>query len=152
MKNSQKAFTMMELIFVIIILGVLASIAVSKMGNSKNMANIANTRSDISAIRSAIISERQSQLIKGTRTYISKLTPSATTSTMLFTGDGATTNPRTLLKYGLTKGTASGQWTIVNDTTYKYNSGNDTTTFIYNPANGTFDCTAGANECDALVH
>ncbi len=152
MKNSQKAFTMIELIFVIIILGVLASIAVSKMGNSKNMANIANTRSDISAIRSAIMSERQSQLIKGTRTYISKLTPSATTSTMLFTGDGATTNPRTLLKYGLTKGTASGQWTIVNDTTYKYNSGNDTTTFIYNPANGTFDCTAGANECDALVH
>jgi len=152
MKNSKKAFTMIELIFVIIILGVLASIAVSKMGNATNVANIANARSDISAIRSAIISERQSQLIKGVRTYIPKLTPNASTSTMLFTGDGATTNPRTLLKYGLTKGTGAGQWTIVNDTTYRFNSGSDTTTFTYNPADGTFDCTAGANECDALVH
>ena len=148
---SKKAFTMIELIFVIIILGVLASIAVSKMGGATNAANIANARSNISAIRSAIISERQSQLIKGIGTYITKLTP-ATSSSMLFTGDGATTNPRTLLKYGLTKGSAAGQWSIVNNTTYKFNSGNDTTTFTYNPANGTFDCTAGANECDALVH
>jgi len=147
MRNFKKAFTMIELIFVVVIIGILASIAVPRFGNSKHMADLTNARSDIAAIRSAIISERQSQLIKGVRTYIPKLTP-GTSSTMLFTGDGT----RTLLRYGLTKGTGAGQWNMVSTGSYTFNSGSDTTTFTYNSTNGTFDCTAGANECDALVH
>ena len=148
MKYSRNAFTIIELIFVVVILGILASVAVSKFGSSKTVAELANTRSDIASIRAAIVSERQSQLIKGVNSYIPKLTPNSTTSTMLFTGDGN----RTLLRYGLTKGSQAGQWTLTSDTAYSYNSGNDTTSFDYNATNGTFDCTAGANECDALVH
>ena len=147
MKNSKKAFTMIELIFVVVIIGFLASIAVPKFANTKSIADIANARSDIAAIRAAIISERQGQLIKGVRTYIPKLTPNATIS-VLFTGDGT----RTLLRYGLPKGTGAGEWNRASDTSYSFYSGNDTTTFTYTVANGSFDCTAGANDCDALVH
>jgi len=141
---------MIELVFVIIIIGILSSIAVSNFGNSGAMAHMTNARSDIAAIRSAIISERQSQLIKGVRGYISKLTPSSS-STMLFTGDGAATNPRKLLRYGLPKGTGAGEWNRVSDTKYTFNSGNDTTTFTYDSSSGIFNCTSGSNECDALV-
>ncbi len=36
----KKAFTMVELIFVIVILGILAAVAVPKMGSSKTKADI----------------------------------------------------------------------------------------------------------------
>ena len=149
MKNSKSAFTMIELIFVIIIVGVLASVAVAKFGAMKTASDIANARSDVAAIRSAIISERQRSLVQGTASYMSKLTPNAATSTILFTGDGA---GRTLLTYGFTKGTGAGEWTIISDTQYKYNSGDDVTTFDYNATTGSFNCTAGLNDCDKLAN
>jgi len=93
MKN---AFTMIELIFVIIILGVLATIAIPKFGATKNMADISKARSDVAAIRSSILTERQSQLIKGINSYVPQLCSAATDAT-LFLGNGT----RTLLTYGM---------------------------------------------------
>ena len=152
MKNYKNAFTMIELIFVVIILGVLAAVAVPKFTNAKTSAELASGKSDIAAIRSAIMTERQSSLVKGEQDYITKLTPT-TASTMLFTGDGGVSgNPeRRLLNPGIRKGTGAGDWNIISNTTYTFNSGNDTTTFTYEDANGTFTCVVGANECDRLA-
>jgi len=153
MKNSKSAFTMIELIFVIIIIGVLASVAVAKFGSMTQTADIASARSDIAAIRSAIITERQRSLVRGNASYITKLTPGAGSAT-LFTGDGGVGGnaARTLLMYGLEKGTGAGQWERVTDTGYIFHSGNDNTTFIYTPLDGRFDCTVGANECNKLAN
>ncbi len=149
MKNYKNGFTMIELIFVVIILGVLAAVAVPKFTNAKTSAELASAKSDIAAIRSAIMTERQSSLVRGIQIYITKLTPT-TASTMLFTGDGGTPERR-LLNPGIKKGTGAGDWSIVSDTTYTFNSGKDTTTFTYNPADGTFTCVSGVNECNKLV-
>lgn len=146
MKNYKNAFTMIELIFVIIIIGILASMAISKLGSTKITVDIANARSDIAAIRSAIITERQRSLLRGSPSYISKLTP-LITDTMLFTGDGA---GRVLLTYGIKKGSGAGEWDINSDTQYEFNSGAQITVFDYNSTNGSFNCTNGVNDCDAL--
>ena len=137
------AFTMIELIFVIVILGVLSAIAIPKFASTKNMADINSARSDVSAIRSAILTERQSQLIKGINTYIPKLSPTgATTGSVLFTGDAN----RTLLTYGKVAGSAAtvvGKWTVKTGTAEKqYNFRADDTSvlFVYNPTTGTFTC------------
>ncbi len=146
-----RAFTIIELVFVIVVLGILASIALPKFASTREMADLAKGRADVATIRAAIVNERSEQVIKGINTYIPKLSKDAA-STTLFRGenDGAA-NSRTLLLYGLKAGASSGDWAIVNDTTYRFRVGNTDTTFTYAPANGEFTCTAGTGDCNALV-
>lgn len=151
-----RAFTVIELIFVIVVLGILASVALPKFGATREMADISKGRGDVATIRSAIANERQTQVIKGITTYIPKLTPS-TASTTLFTGDGA---GRTLLSYGIKAGTGSGEWVIdaTDVNKYKFYVGSTPTEFTYYPTDsgsikaGTFTCTSGSNDCDALAN
>jgi len=138
MKN---AFTMIELMFVIVILGILSAIALPKFATTKNLADIAKGRSDVMAIRSSILSERQSQLIKGVNTYIPKLDSNLTT---LFTG----TATRTLLKYGITPGATDGKWSAADNTgkNYNFKVKGVPIPFTYDNATGIFTCnTTAAN-------
>lgn len=145
MKQS-RAFTMIELVFVIVVLGILAAVALPKFSETRNQADIAKGRADVATIRAAIANERQSKVITGSASYISKLTPS-TSDTILFTGDGA---GRTLLTYGIKAGTSSGSWAISSDTVYTYNIDGSTNTFTYTPSDGRFMCTSGS-ECSQLT-
>ena len=142
MKFFQSAFTMIELIFVIVILGILASVAIPKFAVSRDDALMAKGKADIATIRSAIVTERQSQLIKGDNSWIPKL--SDNTTTKLFTGDGN----RTLLMYGITP----SQWAKTSDTTYTFTVAGVVTTFTYSDTNGTFSCTTGAGNCNKLTN
>ena len=138
---------MIEVVFVIVVLGILAAIAIPKFATTRNDALISKARADISTIRSAIVSERQGQLVKGTTTWIPKLSSGSTT---LFTGDGATPE-RTLLMYGIKAGTTSGKWARDSDTKYTIKIGGTSTVFTYDPAHGTFKCTPDAGYCNKLV-
>lgn len=150
MKNYKSAFTMIELIFVIIIIGVLSSIAVVKFGEMKITADIANARSDVAAIRSAIITDRQRSLVRGDASFMSILSlpyVDINNPSLLFDGNGT----RRLLTYGLKRGVGAGEWEILSDIKYQFNSGNDITTFDYNATNGSFNCTFDANDCNKLA-
>ena len=137
------AFTMIELIFVIIILGVLAAVALPKFADSKNQAEIANGRAEVSSIRTAIINERQSRLILGESQYITAL--SVSPYSKLFEGNGTSQ----LLTYGL----APGNWARVDDTNYTFTVDGVATNFSYFPNdNGKFTCVSGTADCDKLVN
>lgn len=142
----KKAFTMIELVFVIVVLGILAAIAVPRFALTKSDAEITKGRADVATIRSAILSERQSQLIKGTITYIPKLSSS---SSELFTGDG----DRTLLMYGIAAGTTSGHWKSTSDDGkhYSYTIGTSSVAFTYDNSNGKFTCNTSESLCKQLV-
>ncbi len=131
------AFTIIELMFVIVILGILSAIALPKFATTKNLADVGKGRSDVMAIRSSILTERQSQLIKGVNTYIPKLSDNNTT---LFTGDGT----RKLLIYGITSGTSDGKWSASDNTGKNYNFKVDgvNVPFDYNNTTGIFTCDA----------
>jgi len=62
MKN---AFTMLELTFVIVIIGVLSAIAVPKFAATRDDALISRASSAVAAMRSAIATERQKRILKG---------------------------------------------------------------------------------------
>jgi len=65
MQKSKNAFTMLEVVFVIVIIGILSAIAIPKFAVTRQDAQIAKARADIASIRSAIVTERQSRLIQG---------------------------------------------------------------------------------------
>ncbi|MDD6161525.1 MAG: type II secretion system protein [Campylobacteraceae bacterium] len=59
----KKAFTMIELVFVIVVLGILAMVALPRLASSKEDAEITRVRAEIAAIRSAIQTHRGANLL-----------------------------------------------------------------------------------------
>ena len=62
MKN---AFTMLELVFVIAVIGILAALAVPRFAATRDDAIITRARSTVAALRSAIATERQKNILQG---------------------------------------------------------------------------------------
>jgi len=80
----RRAFTMIELVFVIVVIGILAAIAVPKFAATRDDAVVSRARSTVAALRNGIATERQKRILRGVFTDI----------------DGATAE--SLLEYGLT--------------------------------------------------
>ena len=64
-QNSRRAFTMLELVFVIVVIGILSAIAIPKFALTRNDAEITKARAEVAAMRSAIAIERQKRVLKG---------------------------------------------------------------------------------------
>lgn len=150
----RNAFTMIELVFVIVVLGILAAVAIPRFAATRDDAQISKGRSDVAAIRAAIVSERQGRLLKGQSSYINKLHSS---DTSLFDGNGTGTNDGKLLQYAITAENANGHWHTPSCSgtpstcTYKYKLMNTDTTFTYTQADGKFSCSSGSGYCNELT-
>ncbi len=150
--GKRKAFTMIELVFVIVVLGILAAVAVPRLAATRDDAQIAKGRSDVSAIRSAIISERQTRLFRGQSNFINRLDAGVSANAAgvtLFDHNGTAAN--TILQYGITSGLTAGHWVKVNATTYRYILSTGNTDFVYSSTTGIFDCAGGAGTNCALL-
>jgi general secretion pathway protein G len=123
----RSAFTMVELVFVIVILGILASIAVPRLAASRDDAQIAKGKSDIAAIRSSIVLKRSQNLLAGDPTFPD------------LNGAG---HPSRLfgnvLDYPIENG-ASG-WSASSTTQYTFRAANTNVVFDYNQTTGVFTC------------
>jgi len=130
---------MIELIFVIVVIGILATIALPKFGSTMKSANISKGRSDISAVRSAITNARQKEIIKGNNSYISELDNGAAANTdgeTIFDTNGSIN----LLTYGIITKDAEGHWVKTGTNTYKYTVDGVGVVFTYDNATGKFTC------------
>ena len=133
------AFTLIELVFVIVVLGILSAIAIPKFAATRDDAQMAKGRSDVAAIRAAIVSERQSRLLMGESKYITSLGST-------FDGNGSGTP---LMMYPPKMGSGNGEWTA-SGTSYSFKVMDTSNTFTYDPADGSFMCTSGTY-CDELT-
>ncbi|MCW8955116.1 MAG: type II secretion system GspH family protein [Sulfurimonas sp.] len=145
MQKSKNAFTMVELVFVIVILGILAAVAIPRLSATRTDAEITKGRADIASIRSAIVTERQSRIIAGQTGWIANGTGADQMDEGgLFGG---------VLMYPETNIVANGSWSAVAGSgTYQFRIQNTNTQFTYDDTDGTFTCTAGSNFCDDLVN
>ena len=141
----KRAFTMIEMIFVIVVLGILSSIAISKMAVTRDDAIISKGRSEVAAIRNAISLKRNTNILMGKgASYPSKLDAlSGTTSSdgdPLFDYDSNKTDSNAkLLDYPIyTK--SKGGWRKVDTNKYAFNATAVDVNFTYDPTNGNFDC------------
>ena len=61
----KKAFTMVELVFVIVVIGILSAIAVPKFAATRDDAIVSKAMAEVAAMRSAIATERQKRILRG---------------------------------------------------------------------------------------
>ena len=69
MLQTKKAFTMIELIFVIVILGILATVAIPRLMATRTDAVLVKGKSTVASIRSAISIEKGIRLMRGNGGY-----------------------------------------------------------------------------------
>ncbi len=72
-KNNKNAFTMIELIYVIVIIGILSAIAIPKFQETGVIAHTAKAGSELAAVRSALSTERQKRILRGDSGEITSL-------------------------------------------------------------------------------
>ena len=149
MKN-RFAFTMIELVFVIVVLGILAAVAVPKFAATRDDAIFVKGKSQISAIRSGIVMQKSKRLLEGNNSggsYYPATLETTETSNLFDNG---------IMEYGLKDKQTDGNWhrtTDFNLTTIKYEfalSGGPAK-FEYTNNNGQFICTDPEAICTQLT-
>jgi len=63
--QNKKAFSMIELVFVIVIIGILASVAIPKLSATRDDAIISKAKTLVASIRNALAMERQKRILRG---------------------------------------------------------------------------------------
>jgi general secretion pathway protein G len=153
----KKSFTMIELIFVIVIIGILASVALPKLWATRDDAVITKVRSDVANIRSAIENLHTQKLMMGIDEYPEALDDAKknTEGEKLFDGNSSIGQ---LLTYPIYSKNVDGHWMKTDDeysntdpiTKYSVKIMNNDIEFDYNNSNGHFDCD-GLNSGEANI-
>ena len=134
--KNRKAFTMIELVFVIVVIGILSAIAIPKFAATRGHAIMTKAKATVSSIRSAVATERQKLILRGNFTAITKLSSSATLGNAVFNGfDGNTSNP--VLEYPPLSCAASGSTSCWRETRTGLGTAASPTEYTFNlPTSG----------------
>ena len=128
--QNRKAFTMLELVFVIVVIGILSAVAIPKFAVNRDDAVIAKSKALVASVRSAIATERQKRILRGDFDPIFRLTDSATLGDPIFNAiDTNTTN--SVLAYApfsCETATSTGCWRETTTGT----AGSPTSVYTYN--------------------
>jgi general secretion pathway protein G len=135
-KKMRQAFTMVELIFVIVVIGILAAIAVPKLAATRDDATITNAINTIASARSGLAMERQKNILSGTFDDMNKTS----------IGD----NFSNILQYdvkGCTGLKCEGWETGGSETTPTYTFHGPTGDVVYTLQDNRLNCTSDAAMC-----
>ncbi|HFD14246.1 MAG TPA: type II secretion system protein [Epsilonproteobacteria bacterium] len=125
----KKAFTMIELIFVIVIIGILSAVAIPKLGSTVEQAYMVKGKNTLSIVRSAIATERQKGILKGSFGNISIYNAAGRVFTKFTDVNGSR-----ILDHDLDDCVTTGCWHTTNDVTYTFyrDAGNCTYALVAN--------------------
>ena len=124
MRKHTSAFTLIELVMVIVILGILAAVAVPRFFNLSNRANVSAEQGVVGGVRAGI------------QTYMANHTTNAWPSPLDSASNAACTPANACFTNVLSQGGITDDWTKVSATQYTGPAGN---TFTYTPGTGNFN-------------
>lgn len=124
--NSKSGFSMLEIVFVITIIGILSAIAIPRLAATRTDAKISKAKATVAAVRSGIVSERQTRMLQGNSAWITAANLGADFSGVLQYPD------------------SSGMWAAAGGGDYTLTIDGKVTNFTYNEGTGMFTCTGGA--------
>ncbi|ASM40474.1 prepilin-type N-terminal cleavage/methylation domain-containing protein [Campylobacter sp. RM12327] len=125
----KKGFSLIELVFVIVILGILAGVAVPRLTATRDDAQIAKLKSDVAAIQSGLALERSTRMMRGDMSWPTRLDQKS---------DGVDCGSSFC---AVTQNAIKGAWSTSDGLNYEFKFNNSTTlNFVYDNNNGTFDC------------
>ena len=140
---------MIELVFVIVVLGILAAIAIPKMFATRDDAIVTKGRNDVAAIRSAILSEKSKRILRGEAPYRSVLDNAAINQENQPLFEGNSTDP--FFDYPIYSKNFQGHWMKTGNNQYVYLLSDQNVTFTYDPTTGKFDCNHSKTGCQLLT-
>ena len=155
----QKAFTMIELTFVIVVIGILAAVALPRFSDSADSAYISRAQTQLAAVRSSLATERQKRILRGDTTRITDLglssTGAATTNAFDHFSADQDGNFAPVLNYPVAacSGTQRGCWVRTDATHYSFRfpkTADGQADFLLQTANNlpnTLVCDSDATDC-----
>ena len=109
-QQSKSAFTMIELVFVIVVIGILASVAIPRFAATRDDAEVTKAKVLIASVRNALSMERQKRILRGDFTPITSVgTSDANNSFDVFSAD-KDGNRKNVLEYSVPSSTDKGKW------------------------------------------
>jgi len=144
-KSMRNAFTMVELMFVIVIIGILSAIAVPKFQSTAEVAHDAKGANILAIVRSSIATERQKQILKGKFDAISDL-GDETYVFKTFKPSGNEVTP-----YPVKSGTDKGDWERKDATHYRYHFADGSGTADYVLSDNKLKCDNDETDCNKLL-
>lgn len=152
---NKRAFSVLEIVFVVVILAIISSVAIPKLFLNKSNTYIIKAKSDVALIRKAINDDYNKQvMMQSSDEYIEKL-DNATIDEKgleLFAG----LEDRKLLAYPListnTEESKLGKWVKLSDSVYQVLiDAQKSVTFSYDKEDGTFECDKDEEFCMELL-
>ena len=132
----------MELIFVIVIIGILSSVAIPKFAATRDDADITKAIATVAAVRNSISTERQKRILRGNFTPIGDLALANGANKPIFDFyDQNNTLP--VLEYPLRACldiNARGCWISTANTSYTYRMPHNTNNITFTLAGSRFSC------------
>jgi general secretion pathway protein G len=119
-RDMRRGFTMLELVFVIAVIGILAAVAIPKFAMTRSDAVITKAKTTVSAIRAGVAAERQKRILRGDYSDVNDTTD--------------------ILQYGMKtcSGSERGCWVVSGSTyTFRMPAGEDVD---FKLENNTFKC------------
>ena len=152
--NFKRAFTMIELVFVIVVVGILASVAVPRLAATRDDAVITKARTTVASIRNALAMQRQKRILRGEFSKIIAVGDSTNVFGNFY--DGNLTSPNdtgiSVLDYPImSEPNTKNKWSFIPPNKYNFNS--TLGDVIFEVINGRFECntTINANGCKQLT-
>ena len=118
MKKTRTAFTMMELIFVIVVIGILAAVAVPRLSATRDDAEITRARTLVASIRNALAMERQKRILRGNFKKLEAVGDSTNVFGNFSDADGDT--GVAVLEYPIASENKKGRWEFSAGTPNQY--------------------------------
>ena len=150
MKQSKKAFTMIELVFVIVVIGILASVAIPRLSATRDDAVITKARTTVASVRNALAMERQKRILRGDFNQIIAV---GGTNTGVFGNFDDNTSQPMVLEYAIASSSNKGKWEykeVISEKQYIFHGLGDV---IFLVKNGKFVCKTPASDgCKQLTN